>query len=123
MKMLSKLLIATAISSLVATSGLANEDLVKKGEKVFTDKKIGNCVACHAITGSSKVMDMGPGSFGPDLSTAAYYPKEMLVSLIYDIYSVDGKPKNTAMPAYGKGGLLDENEIDAVVAYIQSFAK
>jgi sulfur-oxidizing protein SoxX len=122
MKMLSKLLIASAISGLVATSGLANDDLVKKGEKVFTSKNLGNCVACHAITGSSKVMDMGPGSFGPDLSTAAYYDKELLGSMIYDIYSAKGLT-NTAMPAYGKGGLLDKSEINALVAFIQSFAK
>ena len=120
MKLVKKLLMASAVSALIATSSFANHqgekkvDMVKMGEKIFNTKKIGNCLACHAISG--KNID-NPGSLGPDLATAKYYPKEMLFGMIYDIY----KEKNittSAMPAFGKNGQLSDKEIDALVAYL-----
>lgn len=118
MKVLSKLLIATAISGLVATTGSAN-DLVKKGEKIFTTKKLGNCVACHAVNGKDKVNNMGPGSFGKELSALKYYPEDLLYNIIYDPYTTLKKPI-TPMPAFGKNGWLDDAEIKAVVAYLKT---
>jgi len=112
MKMLNKLLIASAISGLVATSGLASE-----GEKIFTTKKLGNCVACHAISGNEKVTKMGPGSFGPDLSMLKGYPEDVVYDAIYDIYASRSLP-NTAMPAYGKSGLLNDAQIKALVSFL-----
>ncbi len=118
MKVLSKLLIASAISGLVATTGSAN-DLVKKGEKIFTTKTLGNCVACHAVNGKDKVNNMGPGSFGKELSALKYYPEDLLYNIIYDPYTALKKPI-TQMPAFGKSGQLDDSEIKAVVAYLKT---
>lgn len=117
MKLAKSLLIASAISGLLTTASFADAALVAKGEKIFNNKKKGNCFACHAISGQK--LD-GPGSFGPDLATTAYYPEEMLYDLIYDIYSVEGKAQFSAMPAFGKNGWLDDAEIKAVVAYLTS---
>jgi sulfur-oxidizing protein SoxX len=117
--MLSKLLIASAVSGLMATTGLANEDLVKKGEKIFTTKKLGNCVACHAVNGKSKVNNMSPGSFGKQLAGLKYYPEDVLYNIIYDPYTALNKPI-TQMPAFGKSGYLDDAEIKALVAYLKT---
>lgn len=119
MKMLNKLLIASAVSGLMATAGLANEDLVKKGEKIFTTKGLGNCVACHAVNGKDKVNNMGPGSFGKQLAGLKYYPDEILYNIIYDPYTALNKPI-TQMPAFGKSGHLDDAEIKALVAYLKT---
>jgi sulfur-oxidizing protein SoxX len=115
MKVLHKLLIASAVSGLIATSGSA--DLVKKGEKIFTNKKLGNCVACHAVNGSAKVEKMGPGSFGPKLQYLSAWPEQALYDKIYDPYTTN---PISAMPAFGKNGWLDDNEIKALVAYLKT---
>jgi sulfur-oxidizing protein SoxX len=114
MKVTKKLLIATAISSLFISNVFA-ADLVKEGEKIFNDKKQGNCLACHAINGQK--ID-GPGSLGPDLSVVAAYPEETLREVIYDPYAT--RSHITAMPAFGKNGWLTDAEIKAVIAYLKS---
>ncbi len=114
MKVANKILLASAVSSLLVSNIFA-ADLVKEGEKVFNDKNKGNCLACHAISGQK--ID-GPGSVGPDLSMVAGYDDKMLYDMIYDTYP--GKSKVTAMPAFGANGWLTDTEIKAVVAYLKS---
>ena len=116
MKLVKNLLAASAISSVLITAGLADDALIKQGDKIFNTKNLGNCFACHAIDG--KKID-GPGSFGPDLSTVADYPAELLYDMVYDIYKAKGL-KISAMPAFGTNGWLDDKEIKAVVAYLKS---
>jgi len=123
MRLAKSLLIASAVSTLFATASLADASLVEKGKKIYTTKTLGNCVACHAMTGDSKVTNMSPGTMGPDLAATQYYPKELLYNSIYDIYNVDGKSKANAMPAFGRNGLLNDAEIEALIAYLQSEKK
>ena len=122
MKLVKNLLIASAVSGLLATSSFANHhgetkiDMVKMGEKIFNTKKIGNCLACHDVNG--KKID-NPGSLGPKLTGLAYYPESYIFDAIYDIY----KAKNittSAMPAFGKNGQLSDEQINALVAYLKT---
>jgi len=117
MKLAKSLLVASAMTGLLTTASLADAAQVAKGKEIFNNKKKGNCFACHNISGQK--ID-GPGSFGPDLSTTAYYPTDMLYNLVYDMYKVEGKPKVSAMPPFGRNGWLSDTEIKAVVAYLQS---
>lgn len=114
MKLIKKLLLASAISSLAITGASANDSLVKKGEKIFMTKKLGNCIACHAIEGKS--LD-GPGSLGPKLMALQYWPDEALYNKIYDPYTTN---PISAMPAFGKNGWLSDGEIKALVAYLKT---
>jgi len=115
MKVGKKLLIATVVSGMLVSNILASEDLVKKGEKIFTaGPSQGNCVACHAVEG--KTLD-GPGSFGPKLAGLAHWPEEELYKVIYNPLD---RNKITAMPAFGKGGWLSDEEIKAVIAYLKT---
>ena len=114
MKLIKKLLIASAISSLAITGAAANDALVKKGEKIFMTKKLGNCIACHAIDG--KALD-GPGSLGPKLMALQYWPDQALYDKIYDPYTTN---PISAMPAFGKNGWLNDGEIKALVAYLKT---
>lgn len=116
MKLVKSLFAASAISGLILTASLADDALIAKGDKIFNTKDIGNCFACHAISG--KNID-GPGSFGPDLSTVAAYPDDLLYDMIYDIYTAKGL-EISPMPSFGKNGWLDDEEIKAVVAYLKS---
>ena len=114
MKLIKNLVLAAAVSGLVITSSLANDELIKQGEKIFMTKNLGNCIACHAING--KNLD-GPGSMGPKLQYLSAWPKEALYDKVYDPYT--GNPISQ-MPAFGKSGWLSDAEIKAVVAYLKT---
>lgn len=115
MKLVKNLLIASAISSLAITGLMASDaDLVKKGEKIFTTKKLGNCLACHDVNG--KNID-GPGSMGPKLQALSFWPEKALYDKIYDPYVTN---PISQMPAFGKNGWLSDSEIKAVVAYLKT---
>jgi len=116
MNLIKSLLLVFSLSGLLVTSAIADAEMIAKGEKIFNTKKIGNCLACHTISGKN-IKD--PGSFGPDLATVADYPDELLYDLIYDIYTTKGLTVSP-MPAFGKSGWLDDAEIKAVIAYIKS---
>ncbi len=114
MKIAKRLLIATAVSGLLVTS-VSADALVDKGKKIFETNTQGNCIACHAISG--KTLD-GPGSFGPQLTGLKYWDDQSLYDVIYDPSTT--RSKITAMPAFGKGGWLTNDEIKAVVAFLKT---
>lgn len=114
MKLIKNLVVATAISGLALTSSIANDDLVKKGEKIFTTKTLGNCIACHDANGKS--LD-GPGSMGPKLQALQYWPEQALYDKVYNPYTTN---PISQMPAFGKSGWLSDEEIKAVVAYLKT---
>ena len=115
MSVIKKILAASAISGLIAVSSFASDDeLVKKGEKIFNTNTQGNCVACHAING--KTLD-GPGSMGPILQYLSAWPEDALYDKIFDPYMSNPV---SAMPAFGKNGWLTDSEIKALVAYLKT---
>ena len=115
MNVIKKLLAASAISGLIAVSGFASDDeLVKKGEKIFNTNTQGNCVACHAVNG--KELD-GPGTMGPILQYLSAWPEQAIYDKIYDPYTTN---PISAMPAFGKNGWLTDAEIKALVAYLKT---
>jgi len=107
------------MNPLFATASFADASLVKKGEKIFKTKKLGNCVACHAVEGHPDVQAMGPGSMGPKLVGLKYWDDKLLFDTVYDIYKARGL-KISAMPAFGTNGWLSNDEIKAVVAYLKT---
>ena len=114
MKLIKNIVLAAAISGLAISSSVANSDLVKQGEKIFTTKNLGNCIACHDANG--KNID-GPGSMGPKLTALQYWPEEELYKKVYNPY--ESNPISQ-MPAFGKSGWLSDAEIKAVVAYLKT---
>jgi len=116
MKIANKLFVVAAAATLMATASFAsNADLVKEGEKVFNTKKIGNCLACHAVEGK-KISN--PGSLGPKLVGLAYWDEKDLYNIVYDPYAT--RSKISAMPSFGKNGWLTHKQINAVVAYLKT---
>lgn len=117
MKFVKSLLVAATVSSIAVTSSLANDALVKEGEKIFKTKKLGNCVACHAVNGKENINAMGPGSMGPKLQYLSAWPDQALYDKIYNPYTTN---PISAMPAFGKNGWLNDAEIKALVAYLKT---
>ncbi len=111
------LAIAVSASALITfASAGSNADLVKEGEKIFNTKKIGNCLACHAINGK-KVNN--PGNLGPKLTGLKNWDDKTLYDTVYDIYKARSL-KVSAMPAFGADGWLSDHQIKAVVAYLKT---
>jgi len=113
MKDLVRVVTVVALATVFSYGG-SNIDLVKMGEKIFNEKKLGNCLACHAVNGK-KIN--GPGSFGPKLQYLSAWPEQALYDKIYDPYTTN---PISAMPPFGKNGILSDKQIKAVVAYLKT---
>ena len=73
---------------------------------------VGNCIACHAIAGGESPGNMGP----PLVAIQARFPdREQLRLRIYD-----GTRFNpiSAMPPFGKHGILTAEEIELVMDFL-----
>ena len=85
--------------------------IVEEGKALTLDRKKGNCVSCHWISGAES-----PGNIGPALvGMKARYPKAELRRRIWDI--TQSAPE-AAMPPFGKHQVLSEDEIDKITEYI-----
>ena len=111
---LSSTLIFGSLSFVAATSANADEASIAEGKKIAFNRKKGNCLACHAISGGDL-----PGNIGPPLITmpARYPDKAKLRAQIWD--STVANP-NSIMPPFGRHDMLSESEIDKVTDFIYS---
>lgn len=92
---------------------LATEaNILEQGREIAFDRKKGNCLACHSISGGELV-----GNLGPELMNmkSRYPDKEKLRSQIWD--ATKGNPA-TSMPPFGKHRMLTNEEINKVVEFI-----
>jgi L-cysteine S-thiosulfotransferase len=87
------------------------------GHRLFVSRQHGPCTACHLVPDP----EVWPaGNVGPDLRTIGDrdLPDEFLYQLVYDprvIYGMD-----SPMPPFGVSGIMSDEEIVHVVAYLQS---
>ncbi|WP_456428075.1 sulfur oxidation c-type cytochrome SoxX [Nitratifractor sp.] len=115
MQRMKLFLAASAMAGLLSVGASAgNADLVKQGEKIFNTKKIGNCLACHAVNGKNI---NNPGTLGPKLQGLSAWPAEALYAKVYNPYTTN---PISAMPPFGLNGVLDDHQIKAVVAYLKT---
>ncbi len=111
---MKRLLIITSLVAITSGVSFAGDNLVEEGKKIFMTKKLGNCLACHAVNG---VEVDGPGSFGPKLQYLSSWPEQALYDKIYDPYTTN---PISAMPPFGKNGVLSDKQIKAVVAFLKT---
>lgn len=115
-----KLIVATLIS-MVSTSAIyaaSTQSLVEEGRKVFVTKKLGNCLACHAVQGDDSIPQTG--SIGPKLANLDSYPKDYLFDKIWD---PNKTVPDTLMPPMGRSHKITKHQVDALVAYLQETTK
>lgn len=117
----AKKLLVVALMGMISTSAVyaaSSESLIKEGRKVFVTKKIGNCLACHAVQGDPNIPQAG--DIGPKLANLDTYPKEYLFEKIWD---PNKSVPNTVMPPQGLSHKISKHQIDAVIAYLQATTK
>ncbi|MCG7983754.1 MAG: sulfur oxidation c-type cytochrome SoxX [Candidatus Thiodiazotropha lotti] len=97
---------------LISPTLLAGDADVAEGKKIAFDRKKGNCLACHNISGAPS-----PGNIAPALiAMKSRYPtKEALTEQIWDATI---KNPESSMPPFGKHGILSESDFKKVVEYV-----
>ncbi|MBT2971189.1 MAG: sulfur oxidation c-type cytochrome SoxX [gamma proteobacterium symbiont of Ctena orbiculata] len=90
----------------------AGGNAIEEGKKIAFDRKKGNCLACHNIINAPS-----PGNIAPALVAmkARYASKEELRMQIWDATI---KNPESAMPPFGKHGILSEADLEKVIEYV-----
>jgi sulfur-oxidizing protein SoxX len=85
-----------------------------EGEKLAFDRAKGNCLSCHNIRGGDL-----PGTIGPELKDIKrkYPDRNELVAILND---ETRRNPLTAMPPFGRNRILTEQEIEAIVDFLQT---
>lgn len=115
-------LISTAASVVAVIGALvsptifaaAHGDMVAQGKKIAFDKKLGNCLSCHAMVGGQAAGNLGP----PLIAMQARFPEK--AALRAQIYDATARNPATPMPPFGKHNILTDKQIDLVTEYIHS---
>jgi len=95
----------------------AEMSAAEEGMKIATDRKKGNCMACHKIAGLKGRAAESHGNIGPALvNMKARYPDKK--KLRAEIYDPQVNNPNTIMPPFGKHKILTEDELDKVVEFV-----
>src|SRR5260221_10282031 len=98
-----------------ATSGPAHaQSSAAEGQKLAFDRGKGNCLTCHEIKGGDL-----PGTIGPPLKDikSKYPDRNELVAILTD--ETKRNPL-TVMPPFGRNRILTDQEINAIVDFLQT---
>ncbi len=109
------LLVAALIIAATLPFGAAHaQSKAAEGEKLAFDRGKGNCLSCHEIRGGDL-----PGTIGPALKDikSKYPDRNDLVAILTD---ESRRNPQTAMPPFGRNRILTEQEIDAIVDFLQT---
>jgi sulfur-oxidizing protein SoxX len=112
--LISALALALTIGAIASTSPACAQSTVSEGQKLAFDRSKGNCLSCHAIKGGDL-----PGTIGPELKDikSKFPDRNQLVAIISD--ETKRNPQ-TVMPPFGRNRILTEQEINAVVDFLQT---
>ena len=97
-----------------ATEAARAQSAVAEGQKLAFDRGRGNCLTCHDIRGGEL-----PGTIGPPLQNlkSKYPDRDELVAIVND--ETKRNPL-TMMPPFGRNRILTEQEINAIVDFLQT---
>jgi L-cysteine S-thiosulfotransferase len=96
-----------------AMAGPARAQSATLGQQLAFDRGKGNCLTCHAIKGGDL-----PGTIGPELKGLKQkYSRDELIAIVSD---ETRRNPLTAMPPFGRNRILSEQEISAVVDFLQT---
>ena len=106
--------LALALGALASVSPASAQSAVSDGQKLAFDRGKGNCLTCHEIKGG----DLS-GSIGPPLKDikSKYPDRNELVTIVTD--ETKRNPQ-TVMPPFGRNRILTDQEINAVVDFLQT---
>ncbi len=107
------------LSVIIVLPVWAHAGNTKNGEKIIKTRKLGNCIACHALPGVES-----PGDIGPNLVEVmqgfSKADRKIVTQWVRDarVYNPD-----TIMPPFGPNKLLTPEQIDDVVEYLFTLKK
>jgi L-cysteine S-thiosulfotransferase len=110
-----KVLLLAPTIAVVAPLPLARaQSSATEGQKLAFDRAKGNCLSCHEIKGGEL-----PGTIGPPLKDikSKYPDRADLVAILTD---ETRRNPLTAMPPFGRNHILTQQEIDAIVDFLQT---
>ena len=108
------LFLALLAGAVLGAGSARAQSAAAEGQKLAFDRGKGNCLTCHVIKGGEY-----PGSLGPELvNLKSKYPDRAdLVAIVTD--ETQRNPL-TVMPPFGRNRILTEQEISAVVDFLQT---
>jgi sulfur-oxidizing protein SoxX len=111
---LQALVLALLIGTAASVTPVSAQSAVAEGQKLAFDRGKGNCLTCHEIKGGDL-----PGTIGPALKDikSKYPDRNDLVAILYD--ETKRNPQ-TMMPPFGRNRILTEQEINAIVDFLQT---
>jgi L-cysteine S-thiosulfotransferase len=106
--------LALLIAATVASRPADAQSAAVEGRKLAFDRGKGNCLTCHEIKGGDL-----PGTIGPALKDikSKYPNRDDLFAILYD--ETKRNPQ-TVMPPFGRNRILTEQEINAIVDFLQT---
>jgi len=112
--MKSAVMLVLALFAGIAASPAHAQSTVIEGQKLAFDRGRGNCLTCHDIKGGDL-----PGTIGPPLKDikSKYPDRNELVAILTD--ETKRNPL-TVMPPFGRNRILTEQEINAIVDFLQT---
>jgi L-cysteine S-thiosulfotransferase len=90
---------------------------VAKGRAIFLDERKGNCAACHKVPNDEAIKTQSKIGMALEAVKARYPDRAKLREAIWDLSKT---VPNTIMPPYGKNRILSDDEIDALVIYLET---
>jgi sulfur-oxidizing protein SoxX len=105
---------ALVIAALLASGPVRAQSLEAEGQKLAFDRGKGNCLTCHEIKGGELA-----GSIAPPLKDikSKYPDRKDLIAIVTD--ETQRNPL-TVMPPFGRNHILTEQEINAIVDFLQT---
>jgi sulfur-oxidizing protein SoxX len=112
--LLQALALVLLVGAAAACGPAAAQSAVSEGQNFAFDRSKGNCLTCHEIKGGDL-----PGSIGPALKDikSKYPDRNDLVAILTD--ETKRNPL-TMMPPFGRNRILTEQEINAIVDFLQT---
>jgi sulfur-oxidizing protein SoxX len=108
------LFMALSITVAIFSGAASAQTAAPEGQKLAFDRSKGNCLTCHDIKGGDL-----PGTIGPPLANikSKYPDRNDLIAIVSD--ETKRNPQ-TVMPPFGRNRILTEQEINAVVDFLQT---
>ena len=112
--LLQAIVLALSIGSTASATPACAQSAAAEGQKLAFDRGKGNCLTCHEIKGGDL-----PGTIGPALKDikSKYPDRNDLVAILYD--ETKRNPQ-TVMPPFGRNRILTDQEINAIVDFLQT---
>jgi len=111
---LLRMLTLTLLIGAIVPLPTAHAQSVSEGQRLAFDRGKGNCLTCHEIKGGDL-----PGTIGPALRDikSKYPDRNDLVAILTD---ETRRNPQTVMPPFGRNRILTEQEINAIVDFLQT---